>query len=137
MVDDPDGANAPMVGDHLIVTGTDGGTGLRRQLLRNVAERVLRRVAVSVVTVREEDADLLEFDETAGQRRTRAGRRGVLLLVSSRSAPESAFLPAGPDHECSIQIRIEESRKPSALSTPAARCALRARCALQIGRAHV
>jgi len=102
MVDDPDGADAPMVGDHLIVMGTDGGTGLRRQLLGNVAERVLRRVAVSVTTVREEDADLLEFDETAGRRRTKAGRRGVPLLVSSRPAPESAFLPAGPDREGSV-----------------------------------
>ena len=119
MVDDPDGADAPMVGDHLIVTGTDGGTGLRRQLLRNVAERVLRRVAVSVMTVREEDADLLEFDETVGRRRTRAGRRGVPLLTSSRSAPEWAFLPAGPDREGTVQIWIEESRKPSALSTSA------------------
>jgi hypothetical protein len=99
MVDDPDGADAPMVGDHLIVMGTDGGTGLRRQLLGNVAERVLRRVAVSLMTVRKEDANLLEFDETAGRRRTGAGRRGVPLLVSSRSAPESAFLPAGLDHE--------------------------------------
>ena len=81
MVDDPDGADAPMVGDHLVVMGTDGGTGLRRQLFGNVAERVLRRVAVSVMTVREEDPDLLEFDETAGRRRTRAGRRGVPLLV--------------------------------------------------------
>ena len=151
MVDDPDGADAPMVGDHLVVMGTDGGTGLRRQLLRNVAERVLRRVAVSLMTVRKEDPDLLEFDETAGRRRTKAGRRGVPLLASSRSASESAFLPAGPDREGSVQIRIEESRKPSALSTPAARCrprersslvmtkdalrlsnhALRARCALQ------
>ena len=96
MVDDPDGADAPMVGDHLAVMGTDGGTGLRRQLLRNVAERVLRRVAVSIMTVWEEDADLLEFDETAGRRRTRAGRRGVPLLASSRSTPESAFLSAGP-----------------------------------------
>ena len=82
--------------------GTDGGTGLRRQLLGNVAERVLRRVAVSVMIVREEDADLLEFDGTAGRRRTRAGRRGVPLLASSRSAPESMFLPAGPDREGSV-----------------------------------
>ena len=102
MVDDPDGADAPMVGDHLIVMGTDGGAGLRRQLLKNVAERVLWRVAVSVIIIREEDADLLEFDETAGRRRTKAGRRGVPLLVSSRPAPESAFLPAGPDRKGSV-----------------------------------
>ena len=116
--------------NHLVVMGTDGGTGLRRQLLGNVAERVLRRVAVSVTTVRKEGADLLEFDETAGRRRTRAGWRGVPLLVSSRSAPESAFLPAGPDREGSVQIWIEESRKPSALSTPGTRCRSRERRSL-------
>ena len=59
MVDDTDGADAPMVGDHLVVMGTDGETGLRRQLLGNVAERVLRRVAVSPMTVWKEDANLL------------------------------------------------------------------------------
>ena len=116
MVDDPDGADAPMVGDHLVVMGTDGGTGLRRQLLGNVAERVLRRVAVSLMTVREE-ADLLEFNETAGRRRTRAGRRGVPLLASSRSAPESAFLPAGPTMRVPFRygLRTPESPRHSRL----------------------
>jgi len=45
--------------------GTDGGTGLRRQLLGSVAERVLRRADVPVMTVREPDVDLLELDATA------------------------------------------------------------------------
>jgi nucleotide-binding universal stress UspA family protein len=49
----------------LIVMGTDGGTGLRRQLLGSVAERVLRRAGVPVMTVREPDVDLLELDATA------------------------------------------------------------------------
>jgi len=47
----------------LIVMGTHGRTGLRRQLLGSVAERVLRTADAPVMTVREEDVDLLEFEE--------------------------------------------------------------------------
>jgi hypothetical protein len=69
----------------------------RRAFLRGTAAAVAAESVVRMATAG--GADLLGFDETAGRRRTRAGRRGVPLLVSSRSAPESAFLPAGLDHE--------------------------------------
>lgn len=46
----------------LIVMGTHGRTGLQRQLLGSVAERVLRTADVPVMTVQKEDIDLLEFE---------------------------------------------------------------------------
>ncbi|MGZ3440248.1 MAG: universal stress protein [Polyangia bacterium] len=40
----------------LIVMGTHGRTGIRRLMLGSVAEKVLRRAAIPVLTVREPDA---------------------------------------------------------------------------------
>ena len=78
----------------------------------------------------------------ARSRRRHPGRGDIArgTARTDRSAwPSSSLLPIrGSTHVwfanprwVSVQIRIEEYRKPSALSTPAARCALRARCALQ------
>lgn len=41
----------------LIVMGTHGRTGIRRLMLGSVAEKVLRRSPIPVLTVREHDAD--------------------------------------------------------------------------------
>jgi nucleotide-binding universal stress UspA family protein len=49
----------------LIVVGTRGRTGLRRQLLGSVAERVFWTADVPVMAVREEDIDPFEVDGAA------------------------------------------------------------------------